>query len=222
MAAIEKSREPAPCWDGLHHDIVQIVIDNMSVLLEINRKYDFIISVNLIAILITGLAAMSRIMKEKRIVGLRVFDEPEHGINHIFSCRALPRILTVVCKHHDIFSLIAPKANQEVPNMPGIIDTTSQFVSLSKIIDTNAKGLLAPSTLGIPEALHRGCGLCRLDRGLELMLLAMFDHHRLRAAAAVNSCMNLGLGTRCSLAGIAMVVIVMVVVPLNEEGPRRV
>lgn len=89
-------------------------------------RQTFIVSVNLIAILITGLAAMSRIwkesrlgekcpstaesptMKEKRIIGLRVFDEPEHGINYISSCWALPRILTVVRKHHDILCLIAP------------------------------------------------------------------------------------------------------------------
>ncbi len=71
--------------------------------------------------------------------------------------------------------------------------------------------------------LYRGCGLYRLDRGMEPTMPAVFDNPRLRAAAAVNRRRSLGLRTRYSLAATAVVVMVMVVmVPFNEEGPRRI
>jgi hypothetical protein len=86
---------------------VHFIINNVSSSAEINRIYDLIVAIILVAIQILGLTTVARVMEEKRIVWSRILDEPMHGSQYVGLSRLAHGVLLVVGQGYHVFSLVS-------------------------------------------------------------------------------------------------------------------
>jgi len=65
MARVEDSGQSTTRREGLNHNFMHNIVNDVSILLIIDRINDFVIPITLVAIQIFSLATMSRIMEEQ-------------------------------------------------------------------------------------------------------------------------------------------------------------
>jgi len=59
MARVEDGRQPHSGLQGLHDDMVDLVVDDVAVFFEVDGVDDFVVSILLIAVVILGLTTVT-------------------------------------------------------------------------------------------------------------------------------------------------------------------
>lgn len=94
-------------------------------------------------------------MEEERIIRSRVFDQPVHRTKYVLLRRLTHRILLVISQDDHIFPLVVEIVIEIRRHVPNIIDTASQLSPLTKVVDSNQKGLAFAIARGILKRVFR-------------------------------------------------------------------
>ena len=156
---------------------MHLVINNVAGIAKVNRVNDFVVTVIFVAIEVGGLTAMScasqlslshenglsaantRVVKEERVIGIRVFDQPMHSSNNVYLGRLRHGILLIVCEDDHVFPSIAKVAIEIRGHVLYVIDATPQLPSLAKVVDANQESLSSSSAVGVLEAVSLRCSI---------------------------------------------------------------
>lgn len=98
----------------------------------------------------------TRIVKEQRIVGLGILDQPVHGTQEIGLGRLAHWILLVIGQEDHVFALVAVVLVEVVAHVLNIIDAPTQLSTLPKVVDSNEQSLAAAGAIGVLERVARG------------------------------------------------------------------
>lgn len=101
MAGVEDGRQAHTGLEGFDHNQVHIIVDNVAGYPEVDGVNYFVIAVFFIAVEILcsapvafclsdvhsrfalGLRVPTRVMEEKRVIRLRIFDQPVHSSQYV-------------------------------------------------------------------------------------------------------------------------------------------
>ena len=76
-------------------------------------------------------------MKEQRVIGFCVLDQPMHGPNDVDLGGLRHGVLLIVCEDDHVFSSIAEVAIEVRRHVLHIVNATSQLPPLTKVIDAD-------------------------------------------------------------------------------------
>lgn len=103
-------------------------------------------------------------MNEKRIVPLRILDQPLHRSQDIGFCWDTHGVLLVVGQDDHVFSPVAVSFMEEGRHVGHIVDTAAEGVRLPGIVNPNQQGLPSARTSGVLEAIVGRSSLAELLR----------------------------------------------------------
>ena len=93
----------------------------------------------------------TRIVKEERVVRLRILHKPVHGTQNILLCGLTDWTLLVVRQDDHVFPLVPKVLNQVGRHVAHVIDAPSELATLAKVIDADQKRLAATCAVRILE-----------------------------------------------------------------------
>ena len=98
-------------------------------------------------------------MKEQRIVGLRVLDQPVHSSDDVALGGLRHGVLLVVCEDNHVFPSVAKVVVEVRRHVLHIVNATSQLPSLAKVIDANQESLSPSRAIGIAKVVALRCSV---------------------------------------------------------------
>lgn len=108
-------------------------------------------------------------MQEKRIVGLRVADQPVHGAQDVLLGGLQHWVGLIVRQDHHVLALVPVKLHQKARDVPRVVDAALELRVGAKVVDADQQRLAPPGTGTVLErvALRRAMAklLCPLRRG---------------------------------------------------------
>lgn len=99
---------------------------------------------------------LTRVVEEKSIVRLGVFDKPIHGLLHILLGRNLARVLLVVRQDDHVLPLVVIAFVEEPRDVGDIVDAAAQLTLLAKVVDADEKSLATTGAVGVLEGVSLG------------------------------------------------------------------
>ncbi|KAH3666180.1 hypothetical protein OGAPHI_004369 [Ogataea philodendri] len=138
-----------------HHNVVHDVVDQRSRLLEVHRIDTIVKPIFFVSVLVLFLTTVSRVVEEQGVSRLSVFHQPLHGTDHVGLGWHLDQLSLVVCQHDNVLGLVSLGLGQIVVHVVRVVDTASQGVVGSNVIDTDQQSLLCTITRRVLKLLHR-------------------------------------------------------------------
>ena len=146
VTGVKDGREAYTGTERSDHDGMHVVVNNVAGTLIVDGVDDIVKAIILVPVQVGRPTTMTREVDEERIVWLSISDEPMHGTQDVGLGRYTHGILLIVRQNDHILAAIPVSLMQEGGHVGYIVDTTVQFVGLTKIVDPDEQRLSAPST----------------------------------------------------------------------------
>lgn len=176
MARIEDGGQTDTGLEGLDHDAVHFIVDDVASHTKIHGVNDLIVTVLFITVCILGLAAVSwrrglvrvsswtgedgmgvtGIVEKEGVVGFRILDQPVHGAQDVCLGRLAHGVLLIVGQDDHVLAGVAEVAIEVCRHILDIVDAAPQLASLPEIVDTDQKGLSSSGTVGVLKGVVLG------------------------------------------------------------------
>mmetsp|Transcript_8045 Transcript_8045/g.12308 ORF Transcript_8045/g.12308 Transcript_8045/m.12308 type:complete len:219 (-) Transcript_8045:258-914(-) len=144
MAAIHQTRHGHSGRQRFHEESQNVVVDNLSVPFKVDRDQGFVVAIVFVPVPIGDATAVSGIMQKDDIACLAVIPDAREGIHNVGPRRSV--IDAVVDQAQHVFRIKAVDIFQVFGNIVHIVVTTTEFTTLTGIIDANQNGSFHATT----------------------------------------------------------------------------
>lgn len=103
-------------------------------------------------------------MKEERVVGPGILDQPVHCTENVLFCGLAHGVLLIIGQDDHVFSLVTKLLHQVGRHVPDIVDAASQLTALAEVVDANQQRFSTASAVGVSERIACWCAVAKALR----------------------------------------------------------